>query len=59
MICGFCQREFDANQAQKACRDCPLRRCGLVKCPYCGYEMPPEPKWLERLRNRRRVKRGG
>ncbi|MBM3499967.1 MAG: transposase [Armatimonadetes bacterium] len=49
MICGFCRHEFTVEEAEAGCRSCPLRGCGLVKCPRCGYEMPPEPAWLQRL----------
>jgi hypothetical protein len=27
--------------------------CRLIKCPNCGYEMPPEPKWLKKILERR------
>lgn len=55
--CGFCGLEFDPAQAAAACRSCPLARgCGLVRCPRCGYEMPPEARlvtWLRKLGRRR------
>ena len=57
MRCGFCGTEFDAAQAEAACAGCPVARegCRLVRCPHCGYEMPPEAKlirWLRGLRRR-------
>ena len=53
MKCGFCDYEFDPAQAGTACNSCPLAKgCHLVRCPRCGYEMPPEAKlvvWLREL----------
>jgi hypothetical protein len=54
VICGYCRHEFSLEEADRGCRNCPLRGCGLVKCPRCGYEMPPEPAWLRRLFGRQR-----
>jgi len=52
--CGFCDYEFSTAQADTACNSCPLvKGCHLVRCPRCGYEMPPEAKlvrWLRKLR---------
>jgi len=50
MKCGLCGSEFDERNAA-ACRDgCPLSSgCRLVRCPHCSYEMPPEPKWLQKI----------
>lgn len=54
MNCGFCGYEFDQTLADTACNGCPLvKGCPLVRCPQCGYEMPPEAKlvgWLRELR---------
>ena len=56
MKCGFCDFEFDQSQAVAACSSCPLMKgCHLVRCPRCGYEMPPEAKlvvWLRELSRR-------
>jgi hypothetical protein len=56
MRCGFCGLEFDIHQAEQACGACPLvKGCHLVRCPRCGYEMPPEGKlvgWLGRLKQK-------
>jgi hypothetical protein len=58
MRCGFCDCEFDPADAETACSGCPLvGDCRLVRCPRCGYEMPPEAKlvaWLRKLRQRQR-----
>jgi rubredoxin len=52
MKCGFCGLEFDPNDADQACDSCPVSTgCHLVRCPRCGYEMPPESKvgrWLRK-----------
>ncbi len=62
MKCGFCGAEFDPQDAQTACSSCPLARgCPLVRCPRCGYEMPPEAKlirWLRSIKSRRAKRRG-
>ncbi len=54
MKCGYCQYEFELTTAESACGGCPLAPgCHLVRCPRCGYEMPPEPRvigWLRRWR---------
>ena len=56
MKCSFCDFEFDQSQAASACGSCPLMKgCHLVRCPRCGYEMPPEAKlvvWLRELSRR-------
>jgi len=58
MRCDLCGYEFDPADAEAACAGCPLARgCHLIRCPRCGYEMPPEAKlvsWLRRLRQRQR-----
>ena len=54
MICGFCHQEFRPEEAEKTCQACPLRGCGLLRCPRCGYEMPREPGWVQWLNRRKR-----
>ena len=58
MICSFCGRTFDEELAQKQCGHCNLlAECGKVKCPYCGYESPREPKslkWLNKIRMKKK-----
>ena len=40
--CPLCGQTFAVEEAE-ACAVCPLlHRCGLVMCPNCGYEFPPE-----------------
>ena len=54
--CDLCGYRFEPTEAEAACAGCPLARgCRLVRCPRCGYEMPPEARltgWLRRLRRR-------
>jgi DtxR family Mn-dependent transcriptional regulator/ferrous iron transport protein A len=51
MKCSFCDRDFHIDQAEIACGSCPIAKgCHLIRCPYCGYEMPPEPRLVGRLR---------
>jgi len=56
MICCYCGRKFDEEMAWKQCSRCTLvAECGKVKCPYCGYESPKEPrslKWLKRIKDK-------
>lgn len=47
MKCAFCGAEYDEKEARKSCASCPLRGCGLLRCPRCGYETPPPPRWLK------------
>jgi hypothetical protein len=45
--CGMCGHSF-TKQEGAACRSgCPVAGgCGMVTCPACGYEFPPESKLL-------------
>jgi len=52
--CGYCGMEFDEAAAEKACRSCPMSGCRMVRCPRCGFESLPEPRWIRWLKNRRR-----
>jgi len=46
---------FDEKKADGPCRACPMAKgCKLVKCPNCGYEAPPEDRWLKDIFKRRR-----
>ncbi len=48
--CSFCGYEFEQSEAETACGGCPLvRGCHLIRCPRCGYEMPPPSALLRRL----------
>ncbi len=52
MKCTFCGFEFNENEAEDACRGCPIKKCDMSKCPNCGYEILPEPKLIKFLRRR-------
>lgn len=48
--CSLCGFEFNEDEAQTACKNCPMMKgCKLIRCPQCGYEMPPEPRWLKAI----------
>ena len=51
MICNLCNRQFDVDEARRSCSaSCGFsKRCGGARCPYCYYEMVPEPKWIRNL----------
>jgi len=52
MICPYCRKEFSASDSKKECRSCSsFGGCQKVKCPYCGYESPREPEFVETLRD--------
>ena len=61
MKCGMCAYEFDPETAEIACGGCPLvKGCHLVRCPRCGYDMPPEAvlvRWFRRVRKEDRMSR--
>ncbi len=51
VTCGFCGQAFEEDRAQPTCQACPIAvACKAVRCPFCGYENPAEPKWLGRLK---------
>ena len=51
MTCTLCGHEFERAAGARACRGCPLSAaCDLARCPNCGFEVPVEPKWIEKLR---------
>ncbi len=55
MRCDLCGLEFDQSEAGVACASCPMAgSCHLVRCPRCGYEMPPEARLVSWLRGLRR-----
>jgi hypothetical protein len=55
MKCSFCGMEFKEEEAKKGCAGCSLTKgCQMIRCPRCGYEMPPEPGWIKRLKAWRR-----
>ena len=50
MKCTLCGYEFNEQNAQTSCTNCPVKKnCKLIRCPNCGFENPPEPeniKWF-------------
>jgi DNA-directed RNA polymerase subunit RPC12/RpoP len=52
MKCSFCGHDFSENEGIKTCSGCPIANCNMVKCPHCGYEILPEPKWIKSLKRR-------
>ncbi len=61
MKCTLCGYEFSAEggsasggnekHTESACKNCFfMKGCKLIKCPNCGFETPPEPKWLKKKR---------
>ncbi len=44
--CPLCGNEFDENESRGGCSGCSKQGCGLVKCPNCQYEFPPEKNIL-------------
>ncbi len=55
MKCSLCGFEFNEKDAKSSCSGCYLARgCELIRCPNCGFEMTPEPKWIKNLRETRR-----
>lgn len=51
MKCTLCGFLFDEKNAKTACvKYCITKGCGLIKCPSCGFEQAPEPKWIRWLR---------
>ena len=50
MICDLCKREFEESQGRQTCSACGfVKGCQGVRCPYCYYEMVPQPKWMKKL----------
>jgi rubredoxin len=43
--CAMCGHSFTHQEGASCHHGCPLSAaCGLVTCPSCGYEFPPESK---------------
>ncbi len=43
--CGMCGHSFTRNEGAACQSGCPMASgCGMVTCPSCGYEFPPESK---------------
>ena len=48
MKCGLCGYEFNPEEAPSSCKSCSLMKgCKLIRCPNCGCETPPEPRWAK------------
>jgi hypothetical protein len=48
--CGLCGAAFTRREAEVCRKGCPIARgCGMVTCPSCGYEFPPESKIMNTL----------
>ncbi len=55
MKCSLCGLNFDETMAQAACSGCGLvKKCDLIRCPRCNFEMAPEPKWVRKIKDWRR-----
>ncbi len=55
MKCSLCGFEFNEKEAERACKNCPVMKCcKLIKCSNCGFETPPEPKWLKHFKKERK-----
>lgn len=53
--CSLCGYEFKESEEQQACKSCLMMKgCKLIRCPRCGFEMPPEPKWLKYFKKGRK-----
>ncbi|OGX46060.1 MAG: hypothetical protein A3G38_03970 [Omnitrophica WOR_2 bacterium RIFCSPLOWO2_12_FULL_51_8] len=56
MKCTLCGYKFSEGDAQAACQRCPLMKgCRLIRCPNCGFEMPPEPRWGRYFKKERKA----
>lgn len=45
MKCTLCGHAFTPDEGHRACQACWLAKfCALVRCPNCGFEMPPDAK---------------
>ena len=50
--CGMCGHEFTREEGAACSKGCPMARgCGMVTCPSCGYEFPPESKIVNFITN--------
>jgi hypothetical protein len=56
--CGMCGHSFTKEEGEGCHAGCPVSKgCGLVTCPSCGYEFPPESKIVTLITNLLRRKR--
>jgi hypothetical protein len=43
--CGMCGHSFTREEGAACSSGCPMSAgCGMVTCPSCGHEFPPESK---------------
>jgi rubredoxin len=49
MKCGFCGYEYDENEGENGCGNCP-GGCHSVHCPRCNYKNPLEPSLIKSVR---------
>jgi hypothetical protein len=43
--CGMCGHSFTREEGTACSKGCPMATgCGMVTCPSCGHEFPPESK---------------
>ena len=60
MKCPLCGNNFDEKNCEQGCKNCPVKKkCNLVKCPNCGYEIPISPEWLDKLLKKREKDKNG
>lgn len=51
MKCSLCGFEFNEKDARTCCGGCGLiKKCELLKCPNCGFEAAPDPKWAKKFK---------
>ncbi|HEV3193627.1 MAG TPA: hypothetical protein VGY54_24145 [Polyangiaceae bacterium] len=56
--CGMCGHAFTREEGAACQGGCPMATgCGMVTCPSCGYEFPPESKLLTFVTNLLRPRR--
>ncbi|MBP9112099.1 MAG: hypothetical protein KBF88_04785 [Polyangiaceae bacterium] len=59
LSCGLCGASFTEDEASACKKSCPVATgCGLVTCPSCGFEFPPESKLVSLVTNLFRKVRG-
>ncbi len=47
MTCPLCGKDVHESATAGACAKCPVNKgCKLIRCPNCGYEIPPAPRSL-------------
>jgi rubredoxin len=55
MKCTLCGHEFNESEAQAGCTACSVfKKCDLVMCPNCNFEMVPDPEWIKRLKAKKK-----